>query len=633
MEHEFIKLEHIDTTIAAKNFSVLLNDNKTYFLNGSWGSGKTDFLEEVKKNSPKKLITIDFWRLTDTRSTIEIAFSKLHPLLYWAIRVGVVLLVAVSILMTNLVDIGLSNYFGGSKPLILKLGGVVALIVAVWQVFKKKSDEFYCFLLSNSLKFPKFSKVLIIDDFDRMSEKQQEESYKLFSLVNGKLPIVFVGDITKVHKSDDNYLSKIIDRQVELPFDLHPTKIWNNYFSVLEDKFNIGLSNDFKKRVSSDQKNLRDREHFNDYVNQEFFRRGKFGRVQVEQQLLVIYAYLFYPELYNNIIEGVSITIKDSEETVFQSVTKKGLTIKEQLSKIQRFEILGYPFCFNRNPQGYQVYEVSSNRTEDELDILFDNMSEDLVKELVESDKLTDFYQYLNTQYQTFSKKQQNQLFEIAVKESMKFKNSPSMNFIIQERFSELYYSVNGEETDLMDLDGEEFNAKRIERIEAIFEPLGYDQSQIIYILEKHNVLSFPELGKSYTNLIITPETILKYKRKDFILLTYLHCENLSRQFINWDRNIWECIDLFDNREFLSFWRFQSIITNNLDIKDFDIKDFDIIPEDKRYTIWIGRYLSKFPDDYIDFRESVISKIKPILEKMEKEGFIFTEKIDERHKR
>ena len=625
MEYEFIKLEHIDTSVAAKNFAELLSDNKTYFLNGSWGSGKSEFLKEVKGGSQNKLITIDFWRLSDTRSTIEIAFSKLHPLLYWTIRLGIILLVAVSILMTNLVDIGLSNYFGGSKPLILKLGGVVALIVAVWQVFKKKSDEFYCFLLS---KLPKFSKVLIIDDFDRMSEKQQEESYKLFSLINGKLPIIFVGDITKVHKNDDNYLSKIIDRQVELPFDLHPSKIWNNYFSVLEDKFNVVLSNDFKKRISSENRNLRDREHFNDYVNQEFFRRGKFGRVQVEQQLLVIYAYLFYPELYSNLIEGVSITIKDSEKTVFQSLTKKGHTIKEQLSEIQRFEILSYPFCFNRNSLGYQVYEVSSNRTKDELDILFNNMSEDFVKELVESDGLTDFYQYLNTQYQTFSKKQQNQLFEIAVKESMKFKNSPSMNFIIQERFSELYYSVNGEETDLMDLDGEEFNAKRIERIEAIFEPMGYDRSQIIYILEKHNELSFPELGKSYTNLEITPEAILKYKRKDFILLTYLYSEHLSKQFINWDRNIWECIDLFDDREFLSFWRFQSIITNEL-----DIKEFDIIPEDKNYIIWIGRYLPKFPHDYIDYRESVISKIKPRLEKMEKEGFIFTEKVDKRYKR
>lgn len=99
----------------------------------------------MKRGSQNKLITIDFWRLSDTRSTIEIAFSKLHPLLYWAIRLGIILLVAVSILMTNVVDIGLSNYFGGSKSLILRLGGVVALIVAVWQVFKKNRMNFIVF--------------------------------------------------------------------------------------------------------------------------------------------------------------------------------------------------------------------------------------------------------------------------------------------------------------------------------------------------------------------------------------------------------------------------------------------------------------------------------------------------------
>ena len=49
MEYDFIKLEHIDTTVAAKNFAELLNDNKTYFLNGSWGSGMSEFLIEVKR--------------------------------------------------------------------------------------------------------------------------------------------------------------------------------------------------------------------------------------------------------------------------------------------------------------------------------------------------------------------------------------------------------------------------------------------------------------------------------------------------------------------------------------------------------------------------------------------------------
>lgn len=623
MEHEFIKLEHIDTTVAAKNFSELLNDNKTYFLNGSWGSGKTEFLDEVKKNSPKKLITIDFWRITDTRSTIEVAFSKLYPLLYWAIRVGVVLLVAVSILMTNVVDIGLSNYFGGSKPLILKLGGVVALIVAVWQVFKKKSDEFYCFLLSNSLKFPKFSKVLIIDDFDRMSEKQQEESYKLFSLINGKLPIVFVGDITKVHKNDDNYLSKIIDRQVELPFDLHPSKIWNNYFSVLEDKFNIVLSNDFKKRISSDQKNLRDREHFNEYVNQEFFARGKFGRVQVEQQLLVIYAYLFYPDLYMNLLKGESIRVEKSEESELHDIVRIGYTIKEQLSEIQSSDNSDYPLSFKKNKLEYLLYEQTSNRTKIELDLLFTSNSEELISEIIESEQSSDFYQYLSSQFRVFSKKMKKQLLIMIIKESMKFKNSPSMNFIVQESLNEVIpsYERNSPLT-------EDVTIRIINMWEPILRNEMLDQSEIIYFLNKHDLISFHELGLYYSDLRIDTETFLNLHRKDFFLLTYLSSKDLFKKFKYWDNTIWEAIKLFDDREFLSFWIFRSIITNEL-----GYEGFDIISEDKRYTIWTGRYLFESPHKYTDYKESVISKIKPRLEKMEKEGFIFTEKVDERYKR
>lgn len=620
MEHEFIKLEHIDTSVAAKNFAKLLYDNKTYFLNGSWGSGKTEFLEEVKKNSLKKLITIDFWRLTDTRSTIEIAFSKLHPLLYWAIRVGVVLLVAVSILMTNVVDIGLSKFFGGSKSLILKLGGVVALIVAVWQVFKKKSDEFYCFLLS---KLPKLSKVLIIDDFDRMSEKQQEESYKLFSLINGKLPIVFVGDITKVHKNDDNYLSKIIDRQVELPFDLHPSKIWNNYFSVLEDKFNIGLSNDFKKRISSDQKNLRDREHFNDYVNQEFFTRGKLDHVQVEQQLLVIYAYLFYPDLYINLIKGEPIKVEKSEESDFQDIISIGHTLKEQLSEIQSSDNLGYPLSFKKNKLEYLLYEQTSNRTKIELDLLFTSKSEELISEIIESDQSSDFYQYLSSQFRVFSKKMKKQLLIMVIKESMKFKNSPSMNFIVQESLNEVIpsYERNSPLT-------EDVIIRIIKMWEPILRNEMLDQSEIIYFLNKHDLLSFHELGLYYSDLRIDIETFSNLRRKDFFLLAYLSSKGLFEKFKYWDNTIWEAIELFDDREFLSFWIFQSIITNEL-----GYEGFDIISEDKRYTIWTGRYLFESPHKHTDYKESVISKIKPRLEKMEKEGFIFTEKIDERYKR
>lgn len=619
MEHEFIKLEHIDTSVAAKNFAELLNDNKTYFLNGSWGSGKTEFLKEVKRSSQNKLITIDFWRLSDTRSTIEIAFSKLHPLLYWTIRLCIILLVAVSILMTNVVDIGLSNYFGGSRPLILKLGGVVALIVAVWQVFKKKSDEFYCFLLS---KLPKFSKVLIIDDFDRMSEKQQEESYKLFSLINGKLPIVFVGDITKVHKNDDNYLSKIIDRQVELPFDLHPSNIWDNYFRILEGKFNIVLSNDFKKMISSDNRNLRDRERFNDYVNQEFFRRGKLGHVQVEQQLLVIYAYLFYPDLYRNLIEGLPITVEESKKLDISGVIGVERTVKEQLSEVQSSDNLDYPLSFKKNKLKYLLYEQTSNRTKIELDSLFASKTEELKLEIIESYQSSDFYQYLSSQFRTFSKIMKEQLLTMVIKESMKFINSPSMNFIVQESLNEVIpsYERNSPLT-------EDVIIRIIKMWEPILRNEKLDQSEIIYFLNKHDLLSFYELGLYYSDLRIDTETFSNLRRKDFFLLTYLSSKGLFEKFKYWDNTIWEAIELFDDREFLSFWIFQSIITNEL-----GYEGFDIISEDKRYTIWTGRYLFESPHKHTDYKESVISKIKPRLEKMEKEGFVFTEREDTRFK-
>ena len=148
--------------------------------------------------------------------------------------------------MTNVVDIGLGEYFGSEKSVILKIGGLVSLGVAVWNIFKYKSDELYSFLLT---RLHKFSKILVIDDFDRMLEKQQEDCYKHFSLINGKPPIIFVGDMTLLYKRGDNYLSKIIDRQVELPFALHSSNIWDSYFHLLEKSLAFIYQRTLKKEL------------------------------------------------------------------------------------------------------------------------------------------------------------------------------------------------------------------------------------------------------------------------------------------------------------------------------------------------------------------------------------------------
>ena len=617
MEYEFIKLEHIDTTVAAKNFSELLNDNKTYFLNGSWGSGKTEFLDEVKKNSPKKLITIDFWRLTDTRTTIEIAFSKLHPFLYWSIRVGVVLLVAVSILMTNVVDIGLSNFFGSTKSLILKLGGVVALIVAVWQVFKKKSDEFYCFLLS---KLPKFSKVLIIDDFDRMSEKQQEESYKLFSLINGKLPIVFVGDITKVHKSDDNYLSKIIDRQVELPFDLHPSNIWERYFRKLTKA--LDFRDDDGLETLFFNKNLRDMQKFNDYVNQEFFVRGKKDRVRPEQQLAIIYLFLFEYDMYKMQISTDNRILRNE----FQNDPYKLGTVRiiEKILFDNSYDWTPFTFRFNRG--SYILFEATSNHLEQDLKALLDGNGSELKLAVLHSTRYSDFYQYISHHLGDIDASRKQKLFKIAINLSINHSYSETIDMIIKKRDIELV-SFQFRRDKLK----EDLIIYIIKEWKAFLSSYNIDPSEVLLILVKHEILSFNELGSVFnklnelfkTNKNFT--TFKEFKRPEILFIIYLNSVEKYNTFKRWDDSIWTVINNFNDFQFIIFWKLQNILS--IDGFDDNISIYDHRSEKRNYIVWTGRYFSD-SRELDNYRESVIAKIKPRLEKMEKEGFTFTERED-----
>lgn len=146
----------------------------------------------------------------------------------------------------------------------------------------------------------------------------------------------------------------------------------------------------------------------------------------------------------------------------------------------------------------------------------------------------------------------------MVIKESMKFKNSPSMNFIVQESLNEVIpsYERNSPLT-------EDVIIRIIKMWEPILRNEKLDQSEIIYFLNKHDLLSFHELGQYYSDLRIDTETFSNLRRKDFFLLTYLSSKGLFEKFKYWDNTIWEAIKLFDNREFLSFWIFQSIITND----------------------------------------------------------------------
>ncbi|CYU07646.1 NTPase [Streptococcus suis] len=613
----FITLEDIDTSIAAENFNRLLDENKTYFLNGSWGSGKTTFLESTESQSKKKFVTIDLWRNTDKRSLVEVAYAGLHPVLYWGALLFSFLFVIISILMTNTVNLGLSKFL---HPIWILPVGFISLVVAAVQLVAIKTEIVYSWLLANlCLK----NKVLVIDDFDRLTPSQQEEAYRLFSLLRGRLPIVFVGDIENIYSVKDNFLSKIIDRRVELPFVLQSEQIWDDYFIKLEQRFATEISDSFKKRVKVEKRSLRDREHFNDYVNQEFFSRGKLGHVQVEEQLLIIYSYLFYIEYYRKLLNNETINENKSNSSDFSEIFTKGEEIPNLLSRLQRDNTNKYPVSFKMNREGYFLYESPSNRKKAELDRILNGSEEQLSRELAYSNSGTDFYQYLSSEYKYLRVDIKEKLLSLVIQLSLKYTSSRIMDYIIQEYFNDKIprYARNKPYS-------KEIITSIIDFWNTLLDDKKLDFSEKLYFLEKHYIFSFKELGEIFDNLSIDKDSIKTLKRRDFYLLTYLSSKNLWNNFSEWEDNVWYVIDEMSDHEFISFWILQGIIFNGMDYYAFDYK-----PADKKYTIWIKKYSFDRINEIEDYEDTVIKKIQSRLDLLEIKGYRFEKRIDERYKR
>ena len=589
-EKNFIELDKIEILTAAQNFANLLNENKTYFLNGTWGSGKSTFLKEVDDTKQVKLVTIDFWRLNDSRSTLETVFAKLHPYVYWGLRLVVILCIALSILMTNVVDLGLSVLV---PNWVVLFAGVIALIVAIHQFLKIKSDGIYSWLLTkNYLSCRK--KVLVVDDFDRMTEEQQEASYKLFSLLNGKLPIIFVGDIDIIHRNNSNYLSKIIDRRIELPFVLHPTKIWSDYFEQLENRLEIKLSDVFKDVFIKDGKNLRDRERFNDFVILDLSGRIKVIYVQIEQQLVVLYLFLYYPKFYESLKTGKGSIEIDSNKQLLIEELHNILFKKNDL----------YPSCYVSNREGYLINEVPSNRRTDEL-IKIINDGQQLSNEILLSQN--DFLDFINGEYEKLTNQQQDLLFSNALKLSTHSEDNLLINLILQKKVKTKIPEYR--------IGTQDVNTELVENTYLfLMKVLGKtDVSEIFYFIFKHKIFRYQDMVGLDIGLSPYNKEFSSYRWKYIIIMMHLYELDKVLQFLDWSNTIWEAINKLSTEEFLRFWLEFGFISN----KDPNKPGYD--SKNKEYI-----FVKDF-DTYADEADMIFLKEsnKNRLNKLKEEGFKF----------
>ena len=611
-----IEITTIETTIAEENLAKIImkkklkdgekkidgkTEHRTIFLNGEWGTGKTEYLNRTEKQLAKgKFIFLKFWEQTDKRSPINIAFLKVHPFISYTSKFFVIFSVVVSILMTPAINLGLSR---GLPDWLLSTFGMIALFVAVWKIFKYQSDDFY-YLAFKKLptKFIK-KKILIIDDFDRIPAERQEDIYKMFNTLKGRLPILFVGNFQKISKFEGSYLFKIIDQRVDLPLALEPVNIWENYFKKISEEFNTDISEELKRLFVKEKRNLRDQVQFNMLVNQEFFERKKKGGVQVEQQMVIIYISLFHPDVLNR--------LRSRENNGRQSVSKEQ-TISEIITNLLEYNN-DYPPCFKSNPESYFLYEFVFNLSTEEAEAIV-NDDEKIEQEFTRDSINMDFYTYLQNNYYFIEEKRKEHIFNLTLKKVKEYQTNSLIQKVIQIRNSEIRAS-----DEILNSFNNEQNS--IKQWDSILEEKDFDISQKLFFFNRYLKIGFKSLSNYYTKLSITSNMYSLSKRKDFYFLTYLSQNSLFFKLDNWEESLWEVLDAMPEEQYLSVLSANNVLDNHMFLQ------FEAIPNEREYTVY-KEQVDQNTGSTQDNSKVIEKHVAPKLTQLEKSGYIFNDAIE-----
>ncbi|KIU19802.1 P-loop NTPase fold protein [Weissella cibaria] len=552
-----IKLGKIDTKIAEQNFVKMINsdDNKTIFLNGKWGSGKTQFINNIGENTNNNLTfnTLDLWVRKDNRSVIEQAYEQLHRLTYWLVRAFALFLIFIFVTVSVLSPYKVFQL--SSKNMVNYSILFVIVFVSLYQFLKIESDSVYIWLFRH---WPKnINKFLIIDDFDRASRANQEEAYKLFNVLHGKYKIIFVGEFNEISNSDKaGYLSKIIDIKVDLPYILNSNNIWmefsNSFYTATGQKFNSNVVN----VLIDEERTLRDREQYTELLNRELFVNKKLDRTQVDQIVAIDYLYLFKPTEYEKLRKGHR-----------RSIEWDNIKADKNIVEILRKEENGFPSSFWDTPHRYLINEgVSALSSDDAQEILKDDnlIEKALSAEYSNPDLMK--YILLNWGNDTI-KERKPKLISIVlqlIKQSHRTslvedivqlldkEILPYMTYLSEQ--SDINYSIYDVPSELHGLSKDAALKIRYNRWWSVLNAAGYSLSEKLYFLISFHIFNYFTLGQRSNEWLSTNMDIASERYPETIILSRLSARGNFFNTKEWDQFDWDNINSLSMESFISFW-------------------------------------------------------------------------------
>ena len=494
---------------------------------------------------------------------------------------------------------------------------VICLMVAVYQFFRVKGDSIYLYLFKKDLVSLK-NKVLIIDDFDRINENEQLDSYKLFNVLNGKLPIVFVGDFSELSKTKNlKYLQKIIDLKVDLPYVLESNYIWTLFAEEFQKETGQPFNEVLLSIIDKERRTLRDRKQFTQLLNRELFDYKKIERVQLSQLAVIDYLYLFYPNMYSKL---KSPSFFEDLESVNDDYFKN-LNIPEELLEILK-SVVGFPRPFRDDKNRYYVYESVNNLSFSQAKSIFQNKNK-LITYLSGTKKDNDFALFLENNWNTdtFTGEQKEAATDEAINLARAGIRTDLINFVIlmknekimsqkkvmvnQSNSNHVFYSLPPEWGDRSE---DEIKKIRFNGWINELQSQNLDLSETILFLESFDLFSFRDLGTLIEKISLEDEGLLKLQHFDQLILVYLSQQNIFYKPAQWPQKLWILIGELKIDNFIKFWKTLDYIRCGIHsssfevlktIPDYENSGIDLIETNKQAIDCIERKLKHNNIEYI----------------------------------
>ncbi|CAM2754121.1 P-loop NTPase fold protein [Erysipelothrix tonsillarum] len=598
-----IKIDKIDTSENAKIFANMINDSpKTYFLDGKWGSGKTEYIKELEKYLRKdiRVINVELWKPKDKSTLSQLMFESIYPFKFKLIKRIIKLFIFFSVMGSMFIAFkGLSSKeFSVSETESMLFGVILSISTIITTLYTfigakwVDLDRYYMGKSIQSLVDIKRPKLLIIDDFDRLEESVRNELFLLFNSIHGITRVVFVGDLQNLNNFKLDYMSKIIDQKISLPYQMHSSNIavelGKRIKKIIDnDNFQFDV---IRELFEKEMRTARDANHLLAYIQQELISNGKLGKVQISQQILIIYLYLFHGELYQRLLEKL---LPDENEIYLNAYFFRGLEEYSSDSEMNddiKWDAEFYtnyllqpngnnPTDYISNRNAYYINEITNIHSIFELRDILNNDDLELKNIFMDSKNsllYSEFLNYINRmsieEYNSVKKiLEENSI--ITMKSEVRHSPNELIRLIFGKKLEEIdkfffnngqYQSIKTEK--LFCLFDEWFDRYNDEEIISVFERIYYYRVNFnldgeIYYDSDTRFRSIPHINRDLIKTTYSKNAYERIESQDFgkkdydaeALLVLMNTQ-LNRDSISEFEENKELIEKLKNSEYLALW-------------------------------------------------------------------------------